>query len=339
EGEQAEPAPLTPAPIPPAEETPQAPKTPAREVNLPEGRFGDRELSWMDFNLRVMEQAEDTRLPLLERAWFTTIVTSNLDEFYMVRVAGLKRRIAAGIARPSASGLSPRQVLTGITDRAQKLTRRQADFVQETLLPALDREGLHLCKYEDLNEQMRHQLHRYFRKRIFPVLTPLAVDPSHPFPYISGLSLNLAVVLRNPVSGKQHFARVKVPEGLPRIVSVDQVVEGIRPEEAADTVEGATFVTIEDIIGHHLDHLFPGMEVLEYHTFRVTRNEDLEVEEDDAENLLQAMETELLKRRFGPAVRLEVSEGISDFVLNFLVVKLEISMADVFRLPEPLDLT
>lgn len=339
ESEQAEPTPLTPAPIPPAEEVPEPPKTPAREVNLPEGRFGDRELSWMDFNLRVMEQAEDTRLPLLERAWFTTIVTSNLDEFYMVRVAGLKRRIAAGIARPSASGLSPRQVLTGITDRAQKLTRRQADFVQETLLPALDREGLHLCKYEDLDQEMRHQLHRYFRKRIFPVLTPLAVDPSHPFPYISGLSLNLAVVLRNPVSGKQHFARVKVPEGLPRIVSVDQVVDGIRPEEASDTAEGATFVTIEDVIGHHLDHLFPGMEVLEYHTFRVTRNEDLEVEEDDAENLLQAMETELLKRRFGPAVRLEVSEGISDFVLNFLVVKLEISMADVFRLPEPLDLT
>lgn len=331
--------PMPPAPLPPAQADPPAPAEPPLRINLPEGRFGDRELSWMDFNLRVMEQAEDTRLPLLERAWFTTIVTSNLDEFYMVRVAGLKRRIAAGIARPSASGLSPRQVLAGITERAQKLTHRQANFVQETLLPALDKKGLHLRKYADLDDEMRHQLHRYFRRRIFPVLTPLAVDPSHPFPYISGLSLNLAVVLRNLVSGKQHFARVKVPEGLPRIVSVDQIVNGVRPEEAAENEGGATFVTIEDIIGHHLDHLFPGMEVLEYHTFRVTRNEDLEVEEDDAENLLQAMETELLKRRFGPAVRLEVSEGISDFVLNFLVVKLEISMADVFRLPEPLDLT
>lgn len=306
---------------------------------LPKGRYGDRELSWMQFNERVLEQAEDPGLPLLERAWFTTIFTSNLDEFYMVRVAGLKRRIAAGIARTSASGLTPRQVLDGITERAQALCARQARFVHDTLLPALADEGLHLARWADLDDADRDKLHGFFRKQVFPILTPLAVDPSHPFPYISGLSLNLAVVLRNPLTGKQHFARVKVPESLPRLVCVEQVTRQISPEDALDVFGRATFVPVEDIIGAHLDHLFPGMEILEYHAFRLTRNEDLEVEEDDAENLLTAMEAELLRRRFGPAVRLEVAEGISPMVRAFLLAKLEIGTEDVFTLPEPLDLT
>lgn len=308
------------------------------EHPLPKGRYGDRELSWMQFNERVLEQAEDPTLPLLERAWFTTIFTSNLDEFYMVRVAGLKRRIAAGIARTSASGLTPRQVLDGITERAQVLCTRQAQFVQNELLPELAKEGLNIVRWDALEEGDRDKLHSYFRRQVFPILTPLAVDPSHPFPYISGLSLNLAVVLRNPLTGKQHFARVKIPESLPRLVCVEQVTRQISPEDALDVFGKATFVPMEDIIGAHLDHLFPGMEVLEHHAFRLTRNEDLEVEEDDAENLLTAMEAELLRRRFGPAVRLEVAEGITPMVKSFLVSRLEIGPEDVFVLPEPLDL-
>ncbi|MDO5746308.1 MAG: RNA degradosome polyphosphate kinase [Actinomycetaceae bacterium] len=322
---------------------PRLKDTPRKELGrdkpLPKGRFADRELSWMQFNERVLEQAEDTDVPLLERAWFTTIFTSNLDEFYMVRVAGLKRRIAAGIAKTAASGLTPRQVMDGISDRCRELCTRQAELVQDDILPKLEEEGIYVQRWDALSKEEHDKMHGYFRRQIFPVLTPFAVDPSHPFPYISGLSLNLAVVVQNPLTGKQHFARVKVPSSLPRMVSVDMALRGIKPEEALDIFEKAVFIPIEDIITAHLDHLFPGMEILEHHSFRVTRNEDLEVEEDDAENLLTAMEEELLRRRFGPAVRLEVSQEISKFVLDFLVSKLGITYDDVFRLPEPLDLT
>ncbi|MDO5722450.1 MAG: RNA degradosome polyphosphate kinase [Actinomycetaceae bacterium] len=317
-------------------------KANASDSDLPDGRFADRELSWMRFNQRVLEQSEDQDLPLLERCWFSTIFSSNLDEFYMVRVAGLKRRIAAGIAKVAASGLTPRQVLEGITAQARELTARQVRTYQEELLPALHAEGLHLRNWQDLTDYQREHLGAYFQHRIFPVLTPLAVDPSHPFPYISGLSLNLAVVVRNQQTGKVHFARVKVPQSLPRLIAVDSVLpEGadIAIEDVAETKRGATFVPIEQVIAAHLATLFPGMEIVESHTFRVTRNEDLEVEEDDAENLLTAMEAELLRRRFGPAVRLEIAQDVSDSVLNFLVNRLEITESDVFRLPEPLDLT
>ncbi len=307
---------------------------------LPEGRFADRELSWIAFNERVLEQSEDESLPLLERLWFSAIFSNNLDEFYMVRVAGLKRRIAAGIARPGASGLAPREVLELITSRTRELVSRQADSFKEDLKPALDEAGIHLQQWEDLDKSEQDRLSRYFRSQVFPVLTPLAVDPSHPFPYISGLSLNIAVVLTNPVSGKRHFARIKVPETLPRLISVDAAGrDGTRPEQYAKRPEGASFITLEKLIIAHLDHLFSGVEVDEAHSFRVTRNEDLEVEEDDAENLLTAMEEELLRRRFGPVVRLEVEDDISDFVLDFLTDKLEIGSEDVFKLPPPLDFT
>ncbi|MDO4259137.1 MAG: RNA degradosome polyphosphate kinase [Actinomycetaceae bacterium] len=306
---------------------------------LPKGRFADREISWMAFNQRVLEQSEDDSLPLLERAWFSAIFSSNLDEFFMVRVAGLKRRIAAGIARPGASGLEPRQVLEGIGTRARELTMRQANDFQELILPALAAEGIHLRHWDDLNESQKETLTRYFRRQIFPVLTPLAVDPSHPFPYISGLSLNLAVVVRNPLSGKFHFARVKVPQSLPRLINIETAGTHDSPEDYVHTKAGANFITLEDVVRAHLEHLFPGVEIHQAHAFRVTRNEDLEVEEDDAENLLAAMEEELLRRRFGPVVRLEVEDTISDFVLEFLMDKLEISQADVYRLPGPLDLT
>lgn len=298
-----------------------------------ENRFTDRELTWMDFNARVLEQAEDPDLQLLERAWFLSIFSSNLDEFYMVRVAGLLRRIKAGITPVRASGLDAHQVHAEITRRAKELTARQARVWQEDIRPKLAAQHIELLSWAELTDSQRERLTRGFRHQIYPVLTPLAVDPSHPFPYISGLSLNLAVLLRNPNSGKEHFARVKVPDSLPRLLTVPG-----RELDAVDKSAGAAFIPIEDVIGEHLDHLFPGMEILEHHLFRVTRNENLEVEEDDAENLLTAMEKELEKRRFGDCVRLEVEDTCSPFVRRYLVRALGLRDDDVFALPAPLDL-
>ena len=287
-----------------------------------EDRFLDRELSWLRFNQRVLELAEDPNLPLLERARFLAIFTSNLDEFFMVRVAGLKRRIAAGLAVPAASGLMPAEVLDLILSTTRELSERLARVFRDEVVPALTDAGIELVRWDDLDREEQKYCKRFFRDRVFPVLTPLAVDPAHPFPYISGLSLNLAVLLRNPRTAKEHFARVKVPPIFERFVPVGN----------------QRFVPLEDVIAEHLKRLFPGMEVLEVHTFRVTRNEDLEVEEDDAENLLAALEKELLRRRFGPPVRLEVEESIAPQVLELLVSELGVSPEEVFRLRGPLDL-
>jgi polyphosphate kinase len=300
---------------PPAAET--------AEVALPEDRFLDRELSWLAFNKRVLELAEDTDVPLLERTKFLAIFSSNLDEFFMVRVAGLKRRIAAGVAVRAASGLLPREVLERIWATTRELTQRQAKVFQDDIAPELAKEDIELLRWDDLEDDEQRAMAKLFRERIFPVLTPLAVDPSHPFPYISGLSLNLAVVVRNPNTGTEHFARVKVPPLLDRFVSVG----------------GERFVPLEDVIAAHLPQLFPGMEVLQHHTFRVTRNEDVEVEEDNAENLLTAMERELMRRRFGPPVRLEVEDTIDPHILDLLIRELGIREQEVFHLPSPLDLT
>ncbi|WP_030686734.1 RNA degradosome polyphosphate kinase [Streptomyces sp. NRRL B-1347] len=292
---------------------------------LPQGRFLDRERSWLAFNERVLELAEDPGTPLLERANFLAIFASNLDEFFMVRVAGLKRRIATGVATRSASGLQPREVLELIWNRSRELMARHAACYQEEVAPALADEGIHVVRWHELTDKEQSRLYTLFMQRIFPVLTPLAVDPAHPFPYISGLSLNLAVVIENPVTGHEHFARVKVPPLLSRFLEAS-------PQR---------YVPIEDVIAapKHLQELFPGMNIREHHMFRLTRNEDLEVEEDDAENLLQALEKELMRRRFGPPVRLEVEESIDKDVLDLLVRELKISEAEVYPLPGPLDLT
>jgi polyphosphate kinase len=294
---------------------------------MPAGRFLDRELSWLAFNERVLALAKDDGLPLLERTRFLAIFASNLDEFFMVRVAGLKRRIATGLAVTAASGLEPRQVLDRISEKAHELTEDHSFTYRDVVAPALAAAGIALVHWGALAEHEQERLHAFFRDQVFPVLTPLAVDPAHPFPYISGLSLNLAVILRNPVTDKEHFARVKVPPLLPRFVPV-----------GADDDHQARFVPLEDVIAVHLEQLFPGMEVLQHHTFRVTRNEDLEVEEDDAENLLQALEKELLRRRFGPPVRLELAENVDDHVRDLLVRELGVSEAEVYSVPEPLDL-
>jgi polyphosphate kinase len=290
--------------------------------DLPADRFSDRELSWLAFNQRVLELAENDRIPLLERAKFLAIFASNLDEFYMVRIAGLKRRIAAGVAVRAASGLLPREVLDRSLARSRELMDRHAETWRKAVQPALTEQGIDILRWDELEHTEREEMTRFFRERVFPVLTPLAVDPSHPFPYISGLSLNLAVVVRNPDTGGEHFARVKVPPLLPRFVPL---------------AEGR-FVPLEDVIATHLGQLFPGMEVIQHHTFRVTRNEDLEVEEDDAENLLAALEKELLRRRFGPPVRLEVEESIDPQVRALLLSELGVTEAEVFELPGPLDL-
>ena len=322
-----------------AEDSSPAPiAEPAQE--LPDDRFLDRELSWLSFNERVLELAEDPNLPLLERVRFLAIFASNLDEFFMVRVAGLKRRIDTGLAVTAASGLSPRQVLEGISARAHTLAERHAELFAKVVQPDLDEQGITILRWEELGTAEQERLHKFFRKQIFPVLTPLAVDPAHPFPYISGLSLNLAVIVQNPATDKTHFARVKVPPLLPRFIAVDAKGRPSAPEpQTGVTDSGPTsFVPLEDVIAAHLHYLFPGMEILEHHTFRVTRNEDVEVEEDDAENLLKAMEKELLRRRFGPPIRLEISDSTSPRIRKLLARELGITAEETYVLPAPLDL-
>lgn len=305
----------------------------AGEEPLPNDRFFDRELSWLKFNKRVLELAQDEDLPVIERASFAAIFANNLDEFFMVRVAGLKRRIDTGIAVTAASGLSPRQQLRAISEQAHRLQDEHAHYIIDHILPDLAKEQIVLLSWDKLTAAEQERLSRYYRQQVFPVLTPLAVDPAHPFPYISGGSLNLAVLVENPASGKSHFARVKVPDNLNRLVPVDDLTE----DENTNVRYG--FITMENLIIAHLESLFPGMIIKEARSFRVTRNEDIDVEEDDAENLLNAMEKELLRRRFGPPIRLEISDKTSPFLSQLLADQLRVSADEVYRLPAPLDAT
>lgn len=305
----------------------------AGEEPLPNDRFFDRELSWLKFNKRVLELAQDEDLPIIERASFAAIFANNLDEFFMVRVAGLKRRIDTGIAVTAASGLSPRQQLRAISEQAHRLQDEHARYMIDHILPDLAKEQIVLLSWDKLTAAEQERLSRYYRQQVFPVLTPLAVDPAHPFPYISGGSINLAVLVENPASGKSHFARVKIPGNLNRLVPVDDMTD----DDATNVRYG--FITMENLIIAHLESLFPGMIIKEARSFRVTRNEDIDVEEDDAENLLNAMEKELLRRRFGPPIRLEISDETSPFLSQLLADQLRVSADEVYRLPAPLDAT
>ena len=296
---------------------------PPDEHALGADRFINRELSWLDFSARVLALAEDPDIPLLERVKFLAIFATGLDEFYMVRVAGLKRRQSTGLSVRSADGLSPRAQLELIAERTRALVERQARLFADVVQPELDKHGIRILHWEELSEDDTLRLREYFRDRIFPVLTPLAVDPAHPFPYISGLSLNIAVIVRDPTLGAERFARVKVPNNVPRFVPV---------------AEGQTVLPLEELIAAHLESLFPGMDVGEHHLFRVTRNADVEVEDDRDEDLLQALERELARRRFGPAVRLEIGPDIDPHVLDLLVRELEITDDDVVQVPGLLDL-
>jgi len=292
--------------------------------DLPANRYLDRELSWLAWSNRVLGQAKDrVRIPLLERVRFLSIFSSIMDEFYMVRVAGLKRRIAAGVAVPSVSGLMPREIHEEILNRTRELVTEQVRVFATELRPELSEHGIEILRWDQLTSDEKARMRQLFADRIFPVLTPLAVDPSHPFPYISGLSLNLAVMVKNPDTGARQFARVKVPDILPRFISLSE----------------GRFVALEDIMARHLDQLFGGLEIVDHHVFRVTRNEDVEVEEDDAENLLIALEKELLRRKVGrPPVRLEVADTMDAKMLELLMSELDVSENEVFRLPTPLDL-
>ncbi len=289
-------------------------------------RFLNRELSWLDFNARVLELAEDEHAPLLERVKFLSIFASNLDEFYMVRIAGLKRRQSTGLTVRSPDGLTIREQLARITARTQDLVARHARVFVADVAPRLEQHGIRIVHWGEVADAEAMRLREYFRDQVFPVLTPLAVDPAHPFPYISGLSLNLAVSVRDPESGVPRFARVKVPDNVPRFVPV------------VTQDEESVFLPLEDLIAAHLNQLFPGLEVIDHHLFRVTRNADVEVEEDRDEDLLQALERELARRRFGPAVRLEVTESIDPQILDVLLHELEVSPADVLHVPGLLDL-
>ena len=286
----------------------------------------DRELSWLAFNERVLELAEDVNIPLLERARFLSIFSSNLDDFFMIRVATLKRKLETGVTKTNTAGYSPTQLMTELSKKTQELIDRQSKCFHESVYPALTSEKINLVKWEDLTPAERDLVDLTFQSKIFPVLTPLAVDPSHPFPYISGLSLNLAVVVKNPESETELFARVKVPSNLPRFI------ETAKGEERR-------FIPLEQLITAHIGDLFPGMEILYFYTFRVTRNADLELEEEESEDLLATMEQELLRRKFGPPVRLEVDRDIDQELLQTLMDELQVKEEDILRYPEPLDLT
>ncbi|MGI8879860.1 MAG: RNA degradosome polyphosphate kinase [Jatrophihabitans sp.] len=317
-------------PIDPVDSVPEGDLVPGpstHEPDLPDDRYGNREVSWLNYDARVLAQAEDRRQPLLERAKFLAFFASNLDEFYMVRVAGLKRRNEMGLTMRSPDGLSPSETLSRISEVSRELALRHARCFGDDIEPALDAEGIHIRRWDQLDDEEQRRLAEYFESKVFPLLTPLAVDPAHPFPYISGLSLNLAVLVREPDSETERFARIKVPNNVPRFVVVSQ------------TAAEAEFLPLEDLIAAHLPMLFPGMQVVQHHLFRITRNADFEVEEDRDEDLLQALERELARRRFGPAVRLEVTEDIDDEVLDLLMSEIEISPEDVLRLPGLLDLT
>ncbi|WP_119696939.1 RNA degradosome polyphosphate kinase [Microbacterium halotolerans] len=301
---------------------------PTADVDLPDNRYVDRELSWLAFNQRVLELAEDPNVPLLERTNFLGIFASNLDEFFMVRVAGLKRRIMTGLAVPNNIGTAPAKVLESIGAEAHALQERHASVWHEQVRPALAAEGVEIVAWHDLTGEEQAELYEYFQVQVFPVLMPLAVDPAHPFPYISGLSLNLAVRIRNARTGRQEFARVKVPPMLPRMV----------PVPGGEETNRGRMLPLEDLIAENLSDLFPGMDVLEHHAFRLTRNEDMVVEEDETENLIQALEQELRRRRFGPPIRLEIAEEMDDVTLDLLLDELDISEQEVYRLRGPLDL-
>jgi len=292
----------------------------------PRERLIDRELSWLAFNERVLELAEDASNPLLERCRFLAIFSSNLDDFFMIRVASVKRKLGAGVTKKNTAGFTPAELMAEISKKTQELIARQTKCFQTDILPKLAQNGIEITDWESLTEDEKSYINKIFTNKIFPVLTPLAVDPSHPFPYISGLSLNLAVLVKQPETNEELFARVKVPASLPRFIETAEFA-------------GTKFIPLEKVIIANLHQLFPGMEIEDYYTFRITRNADLELEEEESENLLESMEQELLRRKFGPPVRLEVASDIGPDLLNRLKTELSIREEDISRYKEPLDLT
>ncbi|TAF27646.1 MAG: polyphosphate kinase 1 [Oscillatoriales cyanobacterium] len=306
-------------------------KTPAKtytEINLSDPQYYfNREQSWLEFNNRVLHEALDPRTPLLERLKFLAIFSSNLDEYFMVRVAALRQQVEAKVTKLTSDGSTPQQQLDAINKRLLPMVTQQHSYFEQTLRPKLAASGIHILDYIDLNQEQRNYLHRYFKEQVFPVLTPLAVDPSHPFPFLSNLSLNLAVVVRDPDTGEELFARVKVPQVLPRFLPLPADLQW----QQRGKIPVWTGVPLEQVIAHNLEALFPGMDIQEYHPFRITRNSDLTVEEDEADDLLLAIEQELRKRRFaGSAVRLEIQAIMPPALRDMLMDELDLGEQDVY---------
>jgi len=286
----------------------------------------DREMSWLSFNQRVLELAEDPTMPLLERVRFLSIFSSNLDEFYMVRVATLMSKLENGVSAANVAGFTPLELMKQVSHRTNELMERQSLTYHNEIEPMLKAEGIEFVHWDQLNDTERGYVTKLFQDRIFPVLTPLAVDPSHPFPYISGLSLNLAVIVKNPTSHEEFFARVKVPEILPRFIATAKT--------------GSTrFLPLEDLIAIHLQELFPGMIIEDHYTFRVTRNQDMDLDEEESEDILTSIEQELARRRFGPPVRLEIENGVDEKLVEKLAEELKINPENIIHIAAPLDLT
>ncbi|MEI8120167.1 MAG: RNA degradosome polyphosphate kinase [Actinomycetes bacterium] len=286
----------------------------------------DREMSWLSFNQRVLELAEDPTMPLLERVRFLAIFSSNLDEFYMVRVATLMSKLENGVSAANVAGFTPIELMKQVSLKTNELMERQSSVLHDEIIPALKNSGIEFVLWNQIDETERAYVTKLFQDRIFPVLTPLAVDPSHPFPYISGLSLNLAVIVKNPTSQEEFFARVKVPEILPRFI--------------ATAKSGSTrFLPLEELIAIHLQDLFPGMIIEDHYTFRITRNQDMDLDEEESEDILTSIEQELARRRFGPPVRLEIENGVDEKLVEKLAEEIKINPENVFHIDAPLDLT
>ena len=295
----------------------------------------NRELSMLEFQRRVFEEAQDETNPLLERVKFLAIIGSNMDEFFMVRVGGLKLQLDAGIVDFSIDGLTPAEQLAAIRKKANRLLEESGEYWNEVLKPALDETGIHILEFEDLTDKQFENLQSYFDEIVFPVLTPLAFDPGHPFPHISNLSLNLAVLIRD-TQGQERFARVKVPASLPRLVPIKRSSGSVRRDGTVP--HHHYFVWIEQLILANLGNLFSGMEVLEAYPFRVTRNADFVIQELEADDLLEMMEESVRERRFGSVIRLSVTEEMPERILEILIQNLKMDVNDIYTLPTPLGL-
>ncbi len=299
--------------------------------------FINRDLSWIEFNRRVLQEALNPDLPLLEKVKFVSIFSSNLDEFYMIRVSGIKEQIAANVLEPSIDGLTPREQLQKIEKCLQPLLKQLYDLWTNDIVPSLRENNIILHEYDEFSKDEKKILTEYFKKEIFPVLTPLAFDPGRPFPYISNLSLSIAVLIRKP-NGENHFARVKVPNILPRLLQIDNILDPNRKKISNGGFK-ARFVWLGDLIKENIHLLFPGMEIIETHKFRITRDTDIELQEDEADDLLSVIEENIRQRRFGSVVRLEVAAKMPDFMLETLMENLQITKDDVHQVDGPLGLS
>ncbi len=287
--------------------------------------FFNRETSWIEFNRRVLEEALNPTLPLLDKIKFISIFFSNLDEFYMIRVAGLKEQIRANIFKPTIDGYTPIEQIKYIEREVQKMLKKITKFWRKTIVPSLNKNNIFICKIDELTKREQKALSEYFNKEIYPVLTPLAFDPGRPFPYISNLSISFALQVKKQ-NGEKHFARVKMPGILPRLIRIENIIE---PKKKKSTEFIAKYVWLDDLIKFNMEKLFPGVEILHAYRFRITRNTDIEIQEDEADDLLELIEENIKRRKFGPVVRLEMEKDMPDFMVDILTENLEVSKEDI----------